>query len=253
MERYSGVHELVASRCSCKFFSVSSFSSKRRCVVTSSLRMPPQFDSRDRLLLYMLQIETLIPVTLIQLVHPTSLFCNHDFLFCKYKFVSYYSDNPAISFTYFTGSDIKVDKNKISTNESIWISWYLVTFVHFSWQAIGNHEFDDGPEGLAPYLSHLKAPVLAANMNVSQVPELQGLFQDSIIVKRKGRKIGIIGLATQETAVWLVLVSEEVVIFIYTDHQDNFGVWIITMGKTNWWNQLVFWIIRNQDIVSRVS
>ncbi|XP_026314215.1 apyrase-like [Hyposmocoma kahamanoa] len=65
--------------------------------------------------------------------------------------------------------------------------------------AVGNHEFDDGPEGLAPYLSHLKAPVLAANMDVSQVPELQGLFQDSIVVKRKGRKIGIIGLATPET------------------------------------------------------
>ncbi|XP_026314172.1 apyrase-like [Hyposmocoma kahamanoa] len=66
--------------------------------------------------------------------------------------------------------------------------------------AIGNHEFDDGPEGLAPYLSHLKAPALAANMDVSQEPVLQGLFQSSIVVEKKGRKIGIIGLATQETA-----------------------------------------------------
>lgn len=72
---------------------------------------------------------------------------------------------------------------------------------NFVWQAIGNHEFDDGPEVLAPYLSHLKAPALAANMEVSQEPLLQGLFQSSIVVEKKGRKIGIIGLVTQETAV----------------------------------------------------
>ncbi|XP_013144849.1 PREDICTED: apyrase-like isoform X1 [Papilio polytes] len=65
--------------------------------------------------------------------------------------------------------------------------------------AIGNHEFDDGPEGLAPYLRALKAPVLAANMDVSQEPSLQNLFRPHIIVKRGGRKIGIIGLITTDT------------------------------------------------------
>ncbi|XP_049879454.1 apyrase-like [Pectinophora gossypiella] len=65
--------------------------------------------------------------------------------------------------------------------------------------AIGNHEFDDGPEGLAPYLSHLLAPVVAANMDVSREPVLQGLFQPHVVVERKGRKIGIIGLITQDT------------------------------------------------------
>ncbi|KAJ2937953.1 hypothetical protein O0L34_g14236 [Tuta absoluta] len=65
--------------------------------------------------------------------------------------------------------------------------------------AIGNHEFDDGPEGLAPYLSHLKAPVLAANMDVSRVPILQGLFLNHTVVERNHRKIGVIGLITQDT------------------------------------------------------
>lgn len=65
--------------------------------------------------------------------------------------------------------------------------------------AIGNHEFDDGPEGLAPYLSALKAPVLAANMDVSKEESLKGLFKPHIIVKRKGKKIGIIGLITTDT------------------------------------------------------
>ncbi|CAH2238890.1 jg13698 [Pararge aegeria aegeria] len=65
--------------------------------------------------------------------------------------------------------------------------------------AIGNHEFDDGPEGLAPYLRALKAPVLAANMDTSNAPVLQGLYKGHIIIERKKRKIGIIGLITQDT------------------------------------------------------
>ncbi|CAH0402703.1 unnamed protein product [Chilo suppressalis] len=66
--------------------------------------------------------------------------------------------------------------------------------------AIGNHEFDDGPEGLAPYLSALKAPVVAANMDSSKEPSLQGLYVPHVIVERQGRRIGIIGLITTDTA-----------------------------------------------------
>ncbi|CAH0595089.1 unnamed protein product [Chrysodeixis includens] len=66
--------------------------------------------------------------------------------------------------------------------------------------AIGNHEFDDGPDGLAPYLSALKAPVLAANMDTSLEPVLEGLYKPHTIVNRRGRKIGIIGLITPDTA-----------------------------------------------------
>ncbi|KAL0867831.1 hypothetical protein ABMA27_008532 [Loxostege sticticalis] len=65
--------------------------------------------------------------------------------------------------------------------------------------AIGNHEFDDGPEGLAPYLSALKAPVVAANMDCSEEPSLQGLYKPHVVIERKGRKIGIIGLITVDT------------------------------------------------------
>ncbi|XP_072934335.1 apyrase-like isoform X2 [Epargyreus clarus] len=67
--------------------------------------------------------------------------------------------------------------------------------------AIGNHEFDDGPEGLAPYLSALKAPVIAANMDTTNEPILQGLYKPHVIVERHGRKIGLIGLITTDTKV----------------------------------------------------
>ncbi|KAM3963816.1 apyrase-like [Aphomia sociella] len=65
--------------------------------------------------------------------------------------------------------------------------------------AIGNHEFDDGPEGLAPYLAALNAPVLVANMDTTNEPSLQGLYKPHIVIERKGRKIGIIGLITTDT------------------------------------------------------
>lgn len=68
-------------------------------------------------------------------------------------------------------------------------------------QAIGNHEFDDGPEGLAPYLSALNAPVVAANLDVSKEPSLQNLTKPHIVIERQGRKIGIIGLITTDTQV----------------------------------------------------
>lgn len=68
-------------------------------------------------------------------------------------------------------------------------------------QALGNHEFDDGPKGLAPYIKALKAPVLAANLDSTNEPLLQGLYKPHIVIERKGRKIGIIGLITTDTKV----------------------------------------------------
>ncbi|XP_049879457.1 apyrase-like isoform X2 [Pectinophora gossypiella] len=65
--------------------------------------------------------------------------------------------------------------------------------------AIGNHEFDDGIAGLAPYLAALKAPVVAANIDSSKEPALHGLYKPHVILERRGRKIGIIGLITPET------------------------------------------------------
>ncbi|VVC96091.1 unnamed protein product, partial [Leptidea sinapis] len=64
--------------------------------------------------------------------------------------------------------------------------------------AIGNHEFDDGPAGLAPYLSGLNASVVAANMDTSKEASLKGLYRPHIVIERKGRKIGIIGVLARD-------------------------------------------------------
>lgn len=68
---------------------------------------------------------------------------------------------------------------------------------------LGNHEFDDGPEGLAPYLKQLmgKVPIVVANADFSADPVLKDLqVNKSITVVIGGHQIGIIGAITPDTA-----------------------------------------------------
>lgn len=69
-------------------------------------------------------------------------------------------------------------------------------------QSLGNHEFDDGPEGLAPYLKNISTPVVACNLNISQEPIMQNTgITPSKIIKVNGIEIGVIGYLTPETKV----------------------------------------------------
>ena len=70
--------------------------------------------------------------------------------------------------------------------------------------AIGNHEFDFGPEVFADFIggfSLTRAPFLSANLDVSGEASLasfasQGRIARSAVVARKGEKVGLIGLTT---------------------------------------------------------
>lgn len=64
---------------------------------------------------------------------------------------------------------------------------------------VGNHEFDDGPEVLAGFMSQVNFPVLMSNADVSQEPALAGKLAKSAIIERGGEKIGLIGLTPQDT------------------------------------------------------
>ncbi|CAG5038708.1 unnamed protein product [Parnassius apollo] len=66
---------------------------------------------------------------------------------------------------------------------------------------LGNHEFDNGIEGVVPYLEHLNSKVVTANINDTLEPSIQGLFYPSIVVERDGRRIGIIGVIISTTNV----------------------------------------------------
>ena len=68
--------------------------------------------------------------------------------------------------------------------------------------ALGNHDFDMGPEVTARFITgfHPAIPFLSANLDFSQEPELQALVDDGLIagstVIWNGDKIGIIGAVT---------------------------------------------------------
>ncbi|KAH0953052.1 hypothetical protein HN011_001822 [Eciton burchellii] len=64
---------------------------------------------------------------------------------------------------------------------------------------IGNHEFDNKVEGVVPFLKSVKAPVVVTNIDDSEEPTIQGLYQNSTIIERNGTKIGIIGVILSTT------------------------------------------------------
>lgn len=72
--------------------------------------------------------------------------------------------------------------------------------------ALGNHEFDNGPEELARRLRRLKADVVCANYDFTDTP-LERLVKPYVIIRKAGLKIGVIGLLTDISRV----VSREMV------------------------------------------
>lgn len=65
--------------------------------------------------------------------------------------------------------------------------------------AVGNHEFDDGPEGFAGFLEQVNIPVLSGNIDVSAEPLLSGKIDDHLILEIGGENIGIISALAVDT------------------------------------------------------
>ncbi|MDO5621551.1 MAG: bifunctional metallophosphatase/5'-nucleotidase [Paracoccus sp. (in: a-proteobacteria)] len=65
--------------------------------------------------------------------------------------------------------------------------------------AVGNHEFDDGPEGLAVLADGVSFPVISGNIDVSQSNVLAGKVPHSTVLEVGGQKIGIISALATDT------------------------------------------------------
>lgn len=111
-----------------------------------------------------------------------------------------------------------VNQFRGNKNSTVWLNagdffqgtvWYS----HFKWKVVakfnrllefdamsfGNHEFDDGVEGLVPFLQERTCPMVAANLDISAHPELRGLFSPSLVLLVGGRRVGVVGYLTPET------------------------------------------------------
>ena len=65
---------------------------------------------------------------------------------------------------------------------------------------LGNHEFDNGAAELARRLKNLKADVVCANYDFTGT-SLEGIVKPYTILKRGGKKIGVIGVLTDVSTV----------------------------------------------------
>jgi 5'-nucleotidase len=67
--------------------------------------------------------------------------------------------------------------------------------------ALGNHEFDNGPEVTGRYADRVRFPLLAANLDTAAEPALAGKIRPFALFRRGGARIGVIGLITPDTPV----------------------------------------------------
>ncbi|XP_038059746.1 snake venom 5'-nucleotidase-like [Patiria miniata] len=76
---------------------------------------------------------------------------------------------------------------------------HFMNITGYDAMAIGNHEFDNAPEGLSQFLTDVPFPVLSSNIDASLEPSIDGLFHKSTVLTVGGQKIGIVGYTYART------------------------------------------------------
>lgn len=74
----------------------------------------------------------------------------------------------------------------------------------FVLQALGNHEFDNGVEGLiSPFLQNVECSVVSANMRADQslAANISGFYDSYKILSVGSEKVAVVGYTTAETPV----------------------------------------------------
>ncbi len=75
----------------------------------------------------------------------------------------------------------------------------FLNLMKFDAMTVGNHEFDDGEDALAPFLDDIRFPVLSANVSASAASKVGDRIKPSIVLEVGGQKIGIVGAVTNDT------------------------------------------------------
>lgn len=71
--------------------------------------------------------------------------------------------------------------------------------IGFDAMAIGNHEFDDGPEELNKFIAALKFPIISGNTVPKSGSLLDGKYKPYLIKEIAGQKIGIVSVLATDT------------------------------------------------------
>ncbi|MEM7693489.1 MAG: bifunctional metallophosphatase/5'-nucleotidase [Pseudomonadota bacterium] len=69
----------------------------------------------------------------------------------------------------------------------------------FDAMALGNHEFNHGPETIKSFVEMVNFPVLFANVEMTDASPIAGLVPASTVIEKGGHRYGIIGIAPDDT------------------------------------------------------
>lgn len=77
----------------------------------------------------------------------------------------------------------------------------MMEAIGFDAMAVGNHEFDDGPENLARFAELVSFPVISGNLDLSQSNVLSDdMIPDHVVLDVNGMQVGIISALATDTA-----------------------------------------------------
>jgi len=85
----------------------------------------------------------------------------------------------------------------------------MVNNLEYDCITLGNHEFDNGLEDLAARLERINCPVVCANIDVSSLP-LNGLVEPCTVIRRGGKRIGIVGVTADLSSCVAATVSSRI-------------------------------------------
>jgi 5'-nucleotidase/UDP-sugar diphosphatase len=75
----------------------------------------------------------------------------------------------------------------------------MLNAMKFDAMTVGNHEFDDSEDALAPFLEKVNFPVVTANVVAGFSSKIKDKIKPSIVLDVGGQKIGIVGAVTNDT------------------------------------------------------
>ncbi|PIK53663.1 putative 5'-nucleotidase-like [Apostichopus japonicus] len=78
-------------------------------------------------------------------------------------------------------------------------SAHFMNRIEYDAMAPSNHEFDYGTFILADFLKKVEFPVVSCNIDITETPELDGFFTNSVILNIGGDDVGIVGYTTTRT------------------------------------------------------
>ncbi|WP_138468013.1 bifunctional UDP-sugar hydrolase/5'-nucleotidase [Poseidonocella sp. HB161398] len=75
----------------------------------------------------------------------------------------------------------------------------FMEMIGFDAMAVGNHEFDDGPDNLSKFVGKVGFPLTSGNLDVSAEPSLAGDVADTLVFDLDGVKVGLVSALATDT------------------------------------------------------